>query len=152
MSGFGFVLNLVSISFRHDLELCTVASKFLEAQSSNNENNPPQDNTMATIPNSKYCSCSILKPKDTKGKCILAFAILMTLIGLLTLGISCHYIIISSIIGHLNKTMIEEQRMIKGDVLTWNVTMNGDPNSYEFEPSFKNGSNLYVDNFLNQIE
>ena len=48
--------------------------------------------------------------------------------------------------------MIEEQRMIKGDVLTWNVTMNGDPNSYEFEPSFKNGSNLYVDNFLNQIE
>ena len=86
------------------------------------------------------------------GKCILAFAILMTLIVLLTIGISCHYIIISSIIGHLNKTMIEEQRMIEGDVLNWNITMNGDPNSYEFEPSFKNGSNLYVDNFLNQIE
>ena len=134
------------------MELGSVGSKLLEAQSSYNENNPPQDNTMATTPNSRYCLCSILKPNDTKGKCILLFAILMTLIGLLTIGISCHYIIISSIIGHLNKTMIEEQRMVEGDVLNWNITMNGDPNSHEFEPSFKNGSNLYVDNFLNLIE
>ena len=145
-------MNLFSIFFRNDLELCTVGSKFLETQSSYIENNPPQDNTMATIPNPRYCSCSILKPNDTKGKCILAFSILMTLIGLFTLGISCHYIIISSIIGHLNKTMIEEQRMIEGDVLKWNITMNGDPYTYEFEPSFKNGSNLYVANFLDLIE
>ena len=146
-------MNLDSIFFRNDFELCTVSSKFLEAQSSYNENNPPQDNTTAVIPNSRYCSCSILKPTTTKGKCILAFAILITLIGLLTIGISCHYVIIRSIVGHLNKTMNEEQRMIKGDVLNWNITMNGeDPNSYEFVPSFKNGSHLFVDNFLYQIE
>ena len=86
------------------------------------------------------------------GKCILAFSTLTIVIVFATFGICWNYGIISSIIGHFNKTMIEEQRMIEGDVLKWNITMNGDPNTYKFEPSFKNGSNLYVDNFLNQIE
>ena len=56
------------------------------------------------------------------------------------------------ILEHLNKSINESPRVIQGDVLNWNITMDGDPNSYEFVPTFKNGSNLYVDNFLNQIE
>ena len=132
--------------------MCTVGSKLLEAQSSYNENNPPQDNTMAIMPNSRTYLCSIPKPTTTMGKCILAFTTLTIVIVFATFGICWNYGIISSIIGHFNKTMNEYPRVIQGDVLNWNITMNGDPNSYEFVPSFKNGSHLYVDNFLNQIE
>ena len=56
------------------------------------------------------------------------------------------------ILEHLNKTFNESPRVIKGDILNWNITMDGDSNSYAFVPTFKNGSNLYFDNFLNQIE
>ena len=101
--------------------------------------------------NSGACLCYILKPKTTIAKCILAFTSLIVMCFLI-IGICWNYGIISSILGHLNRTMNQDQRIIEGDVLNWNVTINGDSNSYEFEPSFKNGSNLYVDNFLNLIE
>ena len=90
---------------------------------------------MTIISNLKAYLCSTL------GKCTLAFTTL-TIVG----------IIISSIIGHLNKTMNEYPRVIQGAVLNWNITMDGVTNSYEFEPYFKNGSDLFFDNFLNQIE
>jgi hypothetical protein len=56
--------------------------------------------------------------------------------------------------GPLNE-INEDPRVIQGEVLNWNITgitINGDPNSYEFIPSFKNGSNVFFDDFLNQIE
>ena len=130
------------------MELGSVGSKLLEAQSSYNETNPPRYTTRT---NSRVCLCYILKPKTTMAKCILAFTSLIVMCFLI-IGICWNYGMISSILGHLNITMNEDQRMIQGEILNWNITMDGDTNSYEFEPYFKNGSNLFVDNFLNQIE
>ena len=133
------------------MELGSVGSKLLEAQSSYDDTNPPQYTTTTVMTNSGACLCYILKPKTTMAKCILAFTSLIVMCFLI-IGICWNYGIISSILGHLNRTMNEDERMIQGEMLNWNITMDYDTNSYEFEPYFKNGSNLLFDNFLNQIE
>ena len=92
-----------------------------------------------------------------KNKCYQIFcAALLFAITSIVIALVLYLEFGDEILEHLNKASLksiyESPRMIQGDVLNWNITIDGDPNSYEFIPTFKNGSNLYVDNFLNQIE
>ena len=81
-----------------------------------------------------------------KRRCKIIGAVLVSVILLL--------IVIAIVLPLIS--MNEDPSVFHGEVLNWiwnitGTTMNGDP-IYEFTPSFKNGSNLFFDDFLNQIE